>query len=464
LAKGFGSATLTHQTDEASAQVLSLVGPNRATPADNDEIYVSFTLEDSAANDEFARITAVAEDVTTTEEDGALQFDVNVSGTLTQAMRLESDVVSGGAADHTQLILPQYNDAATPTLAFGDGDSGFYESSDDALYQSVAGVARFFSAAGFGSAYKAGIGGGTLWSRAPSATVPSVTLTVPSVTLAAAADSDTGIGRAGADQLSLIAGALEVVRVDGTVGTKGQVLLPQEDLAATPTLAFGDGDTGIYESADGTLSVSVEGAKVYDVTAAYMMLSTSAQPAIMNETASDTNPVFSFRSDTNTGIGKATGDQLSLIAGGIEGLRVKAESSICTFDFDAGDNGAEQVGALTSLKSVSATVPGAAAATITATNLIPAGSFVIGITGRIQTTFGGAITSMNIGDGSDVDRWGTGIAITGDTTFDLTDATAAAGGWFTTATSVVFTGNVAFEASGSLDVIVHYFDLTAATA
>jgi hypothetical protein len=71
---------------------------------------------------------------------------------------------------------------------------------------------------------------------------------------------------------------------------------------------------------------------------------------------------------------------------------------------------------------------------------------------------------MDIGDGSDADRWGSAISTAGDTTWDLSDATASAGGWFTTATSVVFTGDVAFEASGTLDVIVHYFDLTAATA
>jgi hypothetical protein len=39
-----------------------------------------------------------------------------------------------------QLLLPLSNDAATPTLAFGDGDTGFYERSDDELIQSNAGV------------------------------------------------------------------------------------------------------------------------------------------------------------------------------------------------------------------------------------------------------------------------------------------------------------------------------------
>ena len=35
-------------------------------------------------------------------------------------------------------------------------------------------------------------------------------------------------------------------------------------------------------------------------------------------------PTFSFLGDSNTGIGKAGLDQLSLIAGGVEGVRVEA--------------------------------------------------------------------------------------------------------------------------------------------
>ena len=120
------------------------------------------------------------------------------------------------------------------------------------------------------------------------------------------------------------------------------------------------------------------------------------------------------------------------------------------------------------MKSVSATVPAADAATLTASNLIPAGSFMLGLTARIQTTFDNSngLTDFSVGDGSDADRWGTGIAITGDTTVDLTDATASPGGWFITANDVVLTSNGGnFDvAAGSIDIIIHYMDLTAATA
>ena len=43
-------------------------------------------------------------------------------------MAIGSTIVSG-----SQLNLPQEDDAATPTLSFGDGNTGFYESSDNNL-------------------------------------------------------------------------------------------------------------------------------------------------------------------------------------------------------------------------------------------------------------------------------------------------------------------------------------------
>jgi hypothetical protein len=151
------------------------------------------------------------------------------------------------------------------------------------------------------------------------------------------------------------------------------VLLPQEDLEATPTLAFGDGNSGFFESADNVIEVSIAGSPKVKFNTGQVESTIGTGWLLPFEAASATNPTLCPAKDFDTGIGRAANDQLSLIAGGIEALRITEASSINTFDFDAGDNGAEQVGALTSLKSVSASVPGAAAATITATNLIPAG-------------------------------------------------------------------------------------------
>lgn len=105
------------------------------------------------------------------------------------------------------LILPQVNEPATPTLSFGDGDSGFYEESDDSLKISIAGtLAATISVFGISTA----VGGAQLTNSVPTATLPSIRVTN--------ADPDTGIGSAGADILSLIAGGVEAMRLTEAAG------------------------------------------------------------------------------------------------------------------------------------------------------------------------------------------------------------------------------------------------------
>ena len=82
--------TATNLTNSTANQVAVFSGAN-STKADNDEIYLSFKLADSAGNiDEFARMTVVATDVTTTEEDGQIEFDVIKSGQLTKVWTITS--------------------------------------------------------------------------------------------------------------------------------------------------------------------------------------------------------------------------------------------------------------------------------------------------------------------------------------------------------------------------------------
>jgi hypothetical protein len=152
--------TFNATVDAASTEVVRVAGPDRATPADNDEAYISFNLEDSAAFDEFARISAVATDVTTTEEDGALTFDIVVAGGDAEAMRLVSD-----GTDGTQLILPSANDPVLPTLAFGDADSGLYEYTEDGISFAFSGAEVWaFNALSLGASTTAcDVGGECVW-------------------------------------------------------------------------------------------------------------------------------------------------------------------------------------------------------------------------------------------------------------------------------------------------------------
>ena len=104
-----------------------------------------------------------------------------------------------------------------------------------------------------------------------------------------------------------------------------------------------------------------------------------------------------------------------------------------------------------------------AGASVTTANLIPAGSIVLGITVRVETTITGPAT-FSIGDGVDVDRWGTGILVAAGTRTDITDYTSTnftynlAGNADVTITSdgVDFTG-------GDIRVVCHYMKVFAPT-
>ena len=101
------------------------------------------------------------------------------------------------------LLSTVTNDAATPTLAFGDGDTGFYESSDDLLTIAVGGTARWAMADVGGERFGGtGSGGGVLLATGGSSTYASHTFT---------ADFDTGMRRASADVLALHAGGERMI-------------------------------------------------------------------------------------------------------------------------------------------------------------------------------------------------------------------------------------------------------------
>jgi len=67
------------------------------------------------------------------------EYATNQGGASKRTTRAQMHALVSG--EH--LVLPQVSEAATPTLAFGDGDSGFYEASDDNIVLAVAGAAVF---------------------------------------------------------------------------------------------------------------------------------------------------------------------------------------------------------------------------------------------------------------------------------------------------------------------------------
>ena len=194
-------------------------------------------------------------------------------------------------------ILPQVNEPATPTLAFGDGNTGFYENPDNILRIAIAGVNRWIVD---GNTIRTTIpGGGVINNAAATAILPALTFQ---------ADGDTGIGTNAADQLSLIAGGLELIRcVETGVATTDQVIIGPAGIIgaqATPSLAFGDGDTGFYENTDDTLRIVTGGTNRFQFVGASFGSMLADGPLMVNEAATATNPGWTFVNDPDTGIGK----------------------------------------------------------------------------------------------------------------------------------------------------------------
>jgi hypothetical protein len=123
----------------------------------------------------------------------------------------------------------------------------------------------------------------------------------------------------------------KVLQIGASTST-AQLKLPISNDAVTPTLAFGDGDSGLYESADDTLTFAIAGAASFAIASTGLTAADANGPALLNETASATNPTLvPDRSDPDTGIGTGTADTLSLIAGGVEMIRCveSTTDSVC---------------------------------------------------------------------------------------------------------------------------------------
>ena len=143
------------------------------------------------------------------------------------------------------------------------------------------------------------------------------------------------------------------------------------------------------------------------------------------------------------------------ISRGGGGVAVNADGSA---SFESPSNGVK-----TNVKTATTELTGLTGAAVTATNLIPAGAFILGITARVTTEIEGA-TTWDLGDGSDIDRWGAALALASGTLIDPTDYVATGFGQFSSANDVVLTANGANFTAGAVRLTVHYLDLTPPTS
>lgn len=99
-------SSFANTADSASLQVMNLKGA-RATPTANDEIYESFTMNNSTpAAKEYARITTKATTITASSEVASIDFYIATAGTLTNSIRF----IRGA-------IFPTSNDTVTLGIA-----------------------------------------------------------------------------------------------------------------------------------------------------------------------------------------------------------------------------------------------------------------------------------------------------------------------------------------------------------
>ena len=228
-----------------------------------------------------------------------------------------------------QLIVPLVNAVATPTLAFGDGDSGFFQPLDDNIQVSLVGVSRFFweldsfaAAAGTGPSMR---------NLAAGATAPGFT--------PRRSDPDTGLGSAGGDQLSLIAGGVEIARATEVVAAN-QFAIAQSGASTVPELtSLADPDTGFRWPADNTTVWIGGGTRAWNFSTVKFFSQFSDGPALMNRLAQAAVPtVVPDHADDNTGLGATGSDVLTLVAGGVEGVRVTEVAAAITVDIQGALN------------------------------------------------------------------------------------------------------------------------------
>ncbi len=153
-----------------------------------------------------------------------------------------------------------------------------------------------------------------------SATVPTI---MPNNT-----DINTGLGWNAADQLSLVAGGVEIARAT-EVASANQFAIAQSGNSSVPELtSLADPDTGFRWTAGNQVVFIGGGTAAWNWTSGQFFSSFSNGAAMINVAASPLVPPFvPNRQDLDTGLGWANVDQLSMISGGVEALRMSEASS-----------------------------------------------------------------------------------------------------------------------------------------
>ena len=224
----------------------------------------------------------------------------------------------GETAGSPSLVIDP-NDAGSGAveLAFGAGaDTGFRESANVLTLVLGASSKWGWDADLFVAITATGAG---LLNEAVSATNPTF---VPN-----RSDLDSGIGQNAVDQVSIIGGGVELARAVESTGANQFIIAPGvvQNAALTPSLAFGDGNTGFFESADNVLKIAVGNAARWQFSANNFLAENAAGPFMFNTAGTSSSvPIMGpNRGDNNTGIGHGSDDQLDFICGGLNCITIR---------------------------------------------------------------------------------------------------------------------------------------------
>ena len=227
---------------------------------------------------------------------GGLALGVETgANTYEEALRISSSKYVGiGNSSPTSLLhlgTTFDNDAATPTLSFGDGDTGFYESADDQLRLSLGGT-NYFT---FLSTRLVAQNGAAVSNSASSTTTPVFIPTTGALT--------AGLGGSGGSLSLITDGASRIfVTSSGNVGI------------GTTNPAYKLDVTGGVRITSGILLTGD--------------LEFSSSGAVKAQSGSASAPSYSFSADTNTGMFRAGDDLLAFSTAGSERLRINASGNV----------------------------------------------------------------------------------------------------------------------------------------
>ncbi len=158
--------------------------------------------------------------------------------------------------DGSQLSLPTGTSAGAPELKIGPGQTGLFSGSSTQLRITTDGTERFTITSNRFQGFLAG--SGIVHNQVSSATVPGLSPNTNAPNM--------GLGLAGTDEMSIIAGGVQIAQAKEAVGANQFIVAPGviQDAEATPSLALGDGDTGFYEEVDDTIAVALGGNKEFE--------------------------------------------------------------------------------------------------------------------------------------------------------------------------------------------------------